>query len=730
MEGGAPANPAMLAPELQEGYEQLRKLNIFDGIPHDLLSAALASGGIERRTYQRDQFVAEPDSVRHSDATICYVVEGQVAVAVFETSDLENRRKEQERYQQMSDKERQSMSLLPPPPLARVAKKNLAVFMEGDLFNAKSLASIAGDRPVAFYTVDDAVVAVINNATMANLAGTYPFFEARFRRAIETAHVRLGDVTGVKQELLDFFVRQGISVSGPHVRVRQLDRCIDCKMCEQACEDRYGSKRLTLGGYQLGMLDFVYTCRTCTDQRCVSGCEYDSIKYDEELGEVVINEATCVGCTMCAQSCPFHAIEMVDVEDPSHPTHKPAFKQRLDAVEALKFGSGTGRVARARRIANKCDHCVQFFDQACVSACPTGALIEISAYDLFRERSENSRYLAKSGYDRDVKRDKRELLPTEPFTRGVAVKDGGKAKIRRGKMFPVIFWGIGLAAFILAVVEVVLRAYWPVNSFQYFLEMNDPDAVPAMVIEKIGFLPGDELAMLCGYIGTVLMIIATAYPLMRRLKVFRHIASNTMWFDFHMMTGLVGPMFIILHAAFKLDNWVAGAFWAMVIVVISGVIGRYLYTQVPDLAHGRELEELEHQRAFARLRQTHPEATAVAEGMLRHHRSAAERMAKNASFMTALMWIVLEDMRRPMRWLSRRHKLSRLNAPKAVTRELIRRTGRMILIDRRGVLVPRAQLLLHSWKKVHVPFTIIMVIVSIIHIWDQRAFLVQLFAGG
>lgn len=731
MEGGyPPASPAMLTPELQEGYEQLRKLAIFDGVPHDVMSAALAAGGIQRRVYKRDMFVADPASVQGSAATICYVVEGQVAVAVFEAADLEHRRAEQERYERMTDDEREELSLLPPPPLARVAKKNLAVFMEGDLFNAKALGSIASDRPVAFYTVGPSVVVAIDNATMANLAGAYPFFEARFRRAIESAHARLANVTGVKQELLDFFVRQGISVAGPTVRVRQLDRCIDCKMCEKACEDRYGSRRLTLGGYQLGMLDFVYTCRTCSDQRCVSGCEYDSIKYDTDRGEVIINEATCVGCTMCAQSCPFHAIEMVDVEDPGHPNHRPEFKARLDGSGALAFGPGTGRVARPRRIANKCDHCASYFDQACISACPTGALIEISAYDLFRERSSNAKVLAKSGYDRDVRPDKRELLPTQPFTRGIGIKDGGKAKIRRGKMLPVIFWGVGLAAFLLAVTEWLLRAYWPTRSFQYFMLMNDPDAVPAMVIEQIDFKPGGDLPMWCGYIGTLLMLIATLYPLMRRVKAFRRLASNTMWFDFHMMTGTVGPMFIVLHAANKLDNWVASAFWAMVIVVLSGVLGRYLYTQVPDLAHGRELEELEHQRAFARLRKAHPQATQIAEAILAQHRQDAERLARNAGFFRALWWIVMEDLRRPTRWFSRRHKIRRSGAPKAVVRELIRRTGRMILIDRRGVLVPRAQLLLHSWKLVHVPFTVVMVVLSAYHIWQQRIFLVQLFAGG
>jgi hypothetical protein len=40
------------------------------------------------------------------------------------------------------------------------------------------------------------------------------------------------------------------------------------------------------------------------------------------------------------------------------------------------------------------------------------------------------------------------------------------------------------------------------------------------------------------------MMIAAIYPIFRRIKLFRWLASNTMWFDFHLMAGTVGPMFI------------------------------------------------------------------------------------------------------------------------------------------------------------------------------------------
>jgi hypothetical protein len=55
--------------------------------------------------------------------------------------------------------------------------------------------------------------------------------------------------------------------------------------------------------------------------------------------------------------------------------------------------------------------------------------------------------------------------------------------------------------------------------------------------------------------------------------------------------------------------------------------------------------------------------------------------------------------------------------PRRQAREMRQRVGRMLLIHRRQVLAPRAQLLLHSWKKVHVPFTIIMVGIASVHIY-------------
>src|SRR5690606_4220668 len=143
------------------------------------------------------------------------------------------------------------------------------------------------------------------------------------------------------------------------------------------------------------------------------------------------------------------------------------------------------------------------------------------------------------------------------------------------------------------------------------------------------------------------------------------------------------------------------------------------YTQVPDLLSGRELEELDHGRTFTKMRATYPQAVQVADSILMPHRQKAAYLADNAGLLRAFLWILFEDLKRPARWLRRRRAFAATGAPRKVRRELALRTGRMLIIQRRRVLAPRAQLLLHSWKKVHVPFSIIMAALAVHHIWKE-----------
>ena len=99
-----------------------------------------------------------------------------------------------------------------------------------------------------------------------------------------------------------------------------------------------------------------------------------------------------------------------------------------------------------------------------------------------------------------------------------------------------------------------------------------------------------------GIFGFLLMLMTeTLYTLRKRSRSARW-GRNSSWLQFHIFTGLVGPYMVLLHTSWKF-NGLAGIVMLMtVIVVISGFIGRYIYTAIPRTADGLEIEAGELQR--------------------------------------------------------------------------------------------------------------------------------------
>ena len=84
---------AMLPPSLQGDFVSIRQLPIFTGISDQELAMAMAQGGISQRAAERDLFIGEPlAGVQGAAAPVVYIMQGQIAAAVFTQGDLQERR--------------------------------------------------------------------------------------------------------------------------------------------------------------------------------------------------------------------------------------------------------------------------------------------------------------------------------------------------------------------------------------------------------------------------------------------------------------------------------------------------------------------------------------------------------------------------------------------------------------------------------------------------------------
>ncbi len=104
-----------------------------------------------------------------------------------------------------------------------------------------------------------------------------------------------------------------------------------------------------------------------------------------------------------------------------------------------------------------------------------------------------------------------------------------------------------------------------------------------------------------GILGFLLMLSTeTLYSLRKRAKG-KAIGRMSTWLQIHIFTGLVGPFMVLLHTSWKF-NGLAGVLMLMtIIIVLSGIVGRYIYTAVPRTVDGAEvaLRDLEQQIALA-----------------------------------------------------------------------------------------------------------------------------------
>jgi hypothetical protein len=93
-----------------------------------------------------------------------------------------------------------------------------------------------------------------------------------------------------------------------------------------------------------------------------------------------------------------------------------------------------------------------------------------------------------------------------------------------------------------------------------------------------------------GILGFILMLMTeTLYSLRKRTRSVRW-GRMSSWLQFHIFTGLVGPYMVLLHTSWKFNGLAGAATLLTIIIVISGFIGRYIFTRIPRTMDGLEIE--------------------------------------------------------------------------------------------------------------------------------------------
>lgn len=180
-------------------------------------------------------------------------------------------------------------------------------------------------------------------------------------RPEQLAELKLSAVPSARggaDELLEFMVAQRF-INGRATMLIDMDRCTRCDDCVRACAATHDNNpRFIRQGPEASGVMVASACMHCIDPVCMIGCPTGAIFRENIEGLVGIDAGTCIGCSICAQSCPYGAIQMVALRD----------EEGLPIV--------TEETGAPIRRATKCDLCIdQPGGPACVRACPHDALL-------------------------------------------------------------------------------------------------------------------------------------------------------------------------------------------------------------------------------------------------------------------------------------------------------------------------------------------------------------------
>lgn len=218
-----------------------------------------------------------------------------------------------------------------------------------------------------------------------------------------------------------------------------------------------------------------------------------------------------------------------------------------------------------------------------------------------------------------------------------------------------------------------------------------------------------------GVIGTLFLFSTLFYVARKRVKRLSKSGSLFGWLQVHIFCGVFGPILITFHSSFKFNGVISVAYWSMVLVVLSGFVGRHLYVRIPKTIKGEELsradvegriDELKAQLSRAALpphvTRRLEEAEAALLASVEPGQGFRQRFASRREF--------------TRREASLRHDLRAANLDRALVHETLETTKERAVLLRRIGRLKKTRELFQVWHVFHRPLVWVMFLIFFVHL--------------
>jgi len=250
------------------------------------------------------------------------------------------------------------------------------------------------------------------------------------------------------------------------------------------------------------------------------------------------------------------------------------------------------------------------------------------------------------------------------------------------------------------------------------------------VSEQGYFTSKDDFGYWLGVTGGVMMLSLFLYPMRKHMRSMQRLGPLKYWFVVHMVFGIAGPLLILLHSTFKVGSMNAAiALTCMIVVALSGIVGRFLYRQIHRgfLGEKSSLRELQLEAGFE-----HDAVQSrfhfVPDVELRLMAFETETAKGGNSLGAHLQRVLLLPIQQRIVYFRCRRQvdaaLTRISRHRGWRRKDLedrKRRARALLRDYLSAVVNVAQFaaydrLFSLWHVLHIPFVYVLVVSAIAHV--------------
>lgn len=256
-----------------------------------------------------------------------------------------------------------------------------------------------------------------------------------------------------------------------------------------------------------------------------------------------------------------------------------------------------------------------------------------------------------------------------------------------------------------------------INGFSYY---TAPLKEKAFHSKHEDLKPSGKIGHGLGIVGTSMVIIGVvSYSSRKRLRLLSMAGNIRDWLNFHIFLCLTGPVLILFHTTFKFTGIAGVSMWSMIAVVLSGVIGRFIYIQIPRGIKGNELTSFEIEEMRREIQNeiilNFPEINKQVLGEI--DMILQFEKPKTLSFFSLVLLVLIDDLfirRKKFYVVEKTLKTSGL--PSKEIRKLLKLERQRYILMRKIALLDTFKQVFKYWHVIHLPFTLIMFILLFIHV--------------